>query len=411
MRSVTIRRTGSVLLACVLAALVPAQASAKGFTETAPQNTFIIDQAYLVSWVDRTWDHRGRSAALADDIERFEPGGGKQGDLIITPRARYQLMVTKIQYGILDNLTLALGIPVVINTVVDPGLSWEPGDYMHQIGRPYSEEDFWAWAGSMGQTRPKRWTGNRWAISDLVVGARFRWSDYVPALLEAAVDSSLTVTYAIPTGRPADPEEIVSLGTTMWDLHTQGDITFHMGWDKHFPKALDGRLTLGMDLFYEHFFVRSRKAATGTLHPLLLNQEPYVGDTYKIKPGDFAGFSFEVSGVPYMGPARATWLNGYDLLKAKNLPPILSVSLLYSFVYLQQTDWRSDLPLWDWERERLWRPGYKNILEGRVTLSFLRLGAPLQLYASYRTLTVIPGKNCRAPNVLSAGIMVPLKFW
>ena len=411
MRAGLIHVPGLCLVVCVLAMLAPAGAAAKGFTQTAPKNTFIIDEGYTLSWVDRAWDNHGRPTALAEDIERYEPGGGKQGVLLVDPRARYQLMVTKIQYGILDNLTLALGIPVVIDTVVDPRLSWEPGDYMHQLGRPYSEEDFWAWAGSMGQSRPTRWTGNRGALSDLVVGVRFRWSDYVPALLKAAVDSSITITGAIPTGRAADPEEVVSLGTTMWDLHTQGDLTFHMGWDKHFPDTLDGRLTLGLDLFYEVFFERSRKAATGTLHPLLLNQAPYVGRTYKVKPGDFAGVSFEITGAPYMGPARATWLNGYDLLKARNLPPILSVALLYSFVSLQQSDWRSDLPLWDWERERLWRPGYKNILEGRVTLSLLRLGVPLQVYASYRTLSLIPGRNCRAADILSTGIQIPLKFW
>ena len=404
-------RAAAVLLACALAALVPARAAAKGFTQTAPKNTFIIDQAYTLSWVDRSWDNQGRAAALAEDIERYEPGGGKQGILLVEPFARYQLLITKIQYGILDNLTLALGIPVVISTMVDPGLSWEPGDYMHQLGRPYSEEDFWAWAGSMGQTKPTRWTDNRWAMSDLVVGVRFRWSDYIPALLDAAVDTAFTVTYAIPTGRPADPEEVVSLGTSMWDLHTQGDLTFHWGWDKHFPRKLDGRLTLGIDLFYEHFFERSRRAATGTLHPLLLNQAPYVGSTYRVKPGDFAGVSFEISGAPYMGPAKATWLNGYDLIKARNLPPILSVALLYSFVGLQQTDWRSEHALWDWDREKLWRPGYKNILEGRMTLSLLRLGVPLQIYASYRTLKLIPGKNCRAPEIISAGIQIPLKFW
>ena len=397
------------LVACILTTLSPTSAYA-AFTETVPRNTFILDEAFLVSWVDQMWDNRGRAAALVENIERYEPGGGKQGILVVTPKARYMLLVTKIQYGILDNLTLALGIPTVINTIVEPGLSWESGDYMRQIGRPYNEEDFWAWAASMGQPKPTRWSGNRWALSDLVAGIRFRWSDHVPDLVEAGLSSALTVTYAIPTGRSADPEEIVSIGTTMWDLHTQGDITFHLGIDKHF-RSLDGRLTLGLDLFYEVFFDRTRKAATGAIHPLLLSQKPYVGDTYAVNPGDFSGFSFQIDGAPYMGPARATWLTGYDMLKARNLPPIISVSLLYSFVHLQQTDWKSDLPMWDWERERLWRPGYKNILEGRVTLSLLRLGVPLQIYASYRTLTLIPGKNCRAPNILSTGIQIPLRFW
>lgn len=397
-------------LAVVALLVTSAPAVAGGFTETMPKNTFIIDESFMFSWIDQMWDNRGRATALYEDIERYEPGGGKQGVMVINPKARYMLLITKIQYGILDNLTVALGIPAVINTVVNPGLSWEPGDYMRQIGRPYSEEDFWAWAASMGQPKPASWTGNRWTVSDLIAGVRFRWTDYVAPMVDAGVSSALTVTYAIPTGQPADQEEVVSQGTTMWDLHTQGDLTFHLAFDKDFRK-LDGRLTLSLDLFYEVFFERTRRSATGEKHPLLLNQERFVGKNYEIKPGDFSGFSFQISGAPYMGPAKATWLNGYDMIKARSLPPILSLSLLYSFVHLQQTDWRSDLPMWDWNRERLWRPGYKNILEARLTLSLLRVGVPAQIYASYRTLSLIPGKNCRAPEILSAGIMIPVKFW
>jgi len=244
-----------------------------------------------------------------------------------------------------------------------------------------------------------------------VVGVRFCWTDYFPALIDAEVASALTVMGAIPTGRPASTEEVVSLGTTLWDMHTRGDLAFHLGIDKRFGGAVNYRYGFGVDLFYEVFFDRTRDAPAGTLHPLLLNQKPYVGDTYTVNPGDFSGVSLQVDAVPWFGPARATWITGYDLLKAWDLPPIISLSLFYSFVHLQQTDWRSDFPLWDWDREKYWRPGYKNILEGRLTISFLRLGAPLQVYASYRTLTLIPGRNCRAPNILGVGVQVPVKLW
>jgi len=76
-----------------------------------------------------------------------------------------------------------------------------------------------------------------------------------------------------------------------------------------------------------------------------------------------------------------------------------------------QTDWQSDSPLWDWDHEKLWRPGDKNIFQAQVTLSLLRLGVPVQLYALARVQDIIPGRNTRPANVYSAGLRTLLKFW
>ena len=65
----------------------------------------------------------------------------------------------------------------------------------------------------------------------------------------------------------------------------------------------------------------------------------------------------------------------------------------------------------DWDREKYWQPGDKNILRASVTVSFLRLGVPLQLYASYRTQELIPGRYTRAASVFSAGVRTVFKFW
>ncbi len=50
-------------------------------------------------------------------------------------------------------------------------------------------------------------------------------------------------------------------------------------------------------------------------------------------------------------------------------------------------------------------------LTGAVVISLFRLGWPLQVFFNYQTLSVIPGKNARGPDVISAGIRVPAKFW
>ncbi len=400
------RRLAAILLVLGLAS----PGAEAGFTETLGEGTFLLDEAFTMAWIDSIWDNAGRSAPIIEPMERYEPGGGKQGVLHANPAAQYLILVNQLQYGLLDDLAIAVGIPVVLRTRVDPNLSWEPGDYQRQLGRPYSEQDFWEWAASMGQEKPTTWIGNQGVLSDMIVGARFRFSDRIAGMRALGLAGALTVSGVIPTGRFADPEEIVAVGTTMWELHFQGDLAFHLGLEKRFEE-LEDRLKIGLDAYYEVFFTRTLTAADGDEHPLLLTQSPYVGQTYDVKPGDFSGFAVEIEGVPYIGPAWGTWLTDGSAARAEAFPPVLSLGVRYTFQHLQQSDWRSDFPRWDWEREKYWRPGYKNILDFRVSVSLLRFGAPLLLYANYRTLALIPGKNCRAAQVLSLGLRVPLKFW
>ena len=389
--------------------LAPVSARA-GFTETLGEGTFLLDEAFTMAWIDSIWDDAGRSAPIIEPMERYEPGGGKQGGLHARPAATYTILVNQLQYGLLDDLTLAVGIPVVLRTKVDPNMSWEPGDYQRQLGRAYTEQDFWDWAASMGQDKPTTWIGNQGVLSDMVVGARWRFSDRIQALRTTGLAVALTVHGVLPTGRFADPEEIVAVGTTMWELHFQGDLAFHLSLEKPF-EALDDRLKVGLDVYYEAFFTRTLTAADGDNHPLLLTHSPYVGETYRVKPGDFSGFAVEIEGVPYEGPALGTWLTDGSAEKAEAFPPVLTLGVRYTFQHLQQSDWRSDFARWDWEREKYWLPGYKNILDFKVSISLLRFGAPLMIYANFRSLALIPGKNCRAAEVLSVGLRVPLKFW
>jgi hypothetical protein len=392
----------------LLVLLVGGPAHAR-LTQTLPRKTFLLDLAYNYSLVKNAFDDHGRKTQLLDRIQRYEPGGGMQGTIIPDARVTYHVVVPQLQYGITDSLSLGLAVPVVGMTQVEPRLGWEPGDYHWWLGRAYTEEDFWAWAASMGQGKPGTWRGNRGAVSDLVLGLRWRFSDLAPVLGRHGVGLALTLLGALPSGRPRDPEQIVSAGTTSWDLHFQGELGVHLAVDKVL-QSTGSRLTLGLDLFYEAFFRHRYTAPEGKIHPLLLNLRPYVGKTYTIDPGDFLGFMVQAEVVAVKGPIRSSWLTRRTP-SPEALPPLLSLSVGYSFTYLYQSDWRSDSPLWDFTQEKLWRPGFKNRLIFEAVLSFLRLGAPLQLYVQYKNLSWIPGRNCRASDVVGVGLRGPLKFF
>ncbi len=250
-----------IVIASVLIISKPAMA---GFTETLPQGAFMLEESFSYSWLSKSWDNSGDKVPLIEEIDRYEPGGGAQGVLRPEPKAKFYVLITKLQYGILDDLSVGIGIPVVLKTSVDPNLIWEPGDYQRQLGRPYSEEDFWAWAGSMGQSKPEYWSGNKGKISDIVLGLRFRWTHRIPGIKKTGLSSSFSFTGVIPTGSNADPEQVVSAGTSLWDMHSSGDLAFHLSLDKTFKKSLKGHLALGLDFFYETFLSRTLTSPTGS---------------------------------------------------------------------------------------------------------------------------------------------------
>lgn len=381
-----------------------------GFTETPPSGAFVLDETFFVADLEHAYDNAGRLRPLLDPIWRYEPGGGLQGILVPEARVRFVVLLNQLIYGVTDWLAVGIAVPVVLRTTVDPRLSWVPGDYQAALGRAYSEEDFWSWAASMGQGRPGRWTGNRGVLGDIVLGLRWRFSEHVDWFGRHRLEAALSVMGALPTGRPPDPEEITAAGTTSWDLHAQGELAFHLSIERTFPE-LDDRLTVGLDAFYEILFRHRYRTPSGTKHPLLLNLRPYVGETYTLDPGDFSGISVQVEGVLWKGPARGTWLVGGDEARARSLPPLVTMAVRYTHVHLGQSDWDSQSALWDWDREKSWRPGYKNILALQGTVSLLRLGVPAEVYGGYRNQTWIGGKNCRASNVWFSGLRVPLKFW
>ena len=232
-------------------------------------------------------------------------------------------------------------------------------------------------------------------------------------LRKAGLRIAGTLQVALPTGKPPDPEEVVAAGTTNFDLHAYGDLELHAAWDR--PIFVDAygvaRLGVGGDFFYSWFRPKTLVTATGIRNPLLLTYAPYVGSSYTIDPGDWFGATVSLEGAPILGPTFATLVSAHSLDTARGLPPLLTLNVGYTYIATGQSRWYSDSPLWDYDREKNWQPGDKNVFRFGATVSLLRLGVPVQLYAQYRAQDLLHGRYTRASDVTTAGAQVIFKFW
>ena len=221
-----------------------------------------------------------------------------------------------------------------------------------------------------------------------------------------------TLQVALPTGRPPDPEEVVAIGTTSVDLHSFGDLETHLSFDRPFFADEYGvpRINLGGDVFFAWFRQKTLVTPTGSKNPLLLTYAPYVGSTYTIDPGDWFGATISLDVSPFYGPTFATLTKG-NIEAARGFPPMVTLTVSYTYIATGQSRWYSDSPIWNYDREKMWQPGDKNVFRFGLNVSLLRVGVPVQLYAQYRAQDIIPGRYTRPANVLTAGARVILKFW
>ncbi|MFT3836874.1 MAG: hypothetical protein QM723_07745 [Myxococcaceae bacterium] len=381
-------------------------------TTMAPKDTFVLDFGYINSTLDKAWDGNRHAISLIDSLPRYEPGGGLQGILSAQPHVEYQLATFQVAYGLFDWLMLVVAVPMVIQTTIDANFQWTPGDYQSSLGRRYSMDDFWAWAASMGQPRPPdHWVGNRSTMADMVIGARAKIPDF--SFLQAAgLRMTGTLLIALPTGRDPAPEELVTAGTTSWDLHAYGDVEAHLNWDRPFMTNDEGisRFNVGGDIYYAFFRPRTLTTPTGKKNPLILDYAPYVGSTYTIDPGDWFGVGISADWAMFDGPTLNTWLSRKAGSTA-GWPALFVVTVGYTYIATGQTTWTSSSALWDWEREKRWQPGDKNLFKFIATLSLLRVGLPLQLYAMWRSQDFIPGRYTRPAEGFTCGLRVIAKFW
>lgn len=401
-------RTALVALLC----LVPLLASADD-TQVLPRGVFMLDVQYSHSYLDKEWDDARQAQPLLADMVRYEPGGGIQGILSARPVVQFDILISQLFYGLTDQLTIGVVVPLVLRTRIDANLSWQSGDYMSQLGRPYSEEDFWQWAESMGQPRPAdHWVGNRGALADILLGARLSLprSEWMK---RNGIVAAATLSLAVPTGSNADAEELIAAGTNGWDLHSYGDAEAHLAAKKSLWTDGNGfeRLSIGADLFYAWLRPRTFVTPQGTRNPLLLSYQPYVGDTFVVDGGDWLAGTVALDAALITGPTWSTRVSGHSLERAQVLPPLLSLNASYSYIATGQTWWQSDSALWNWDREKHWRPGDKNVFRAALTLSLMRVGVPVQVYGNWRSQELIPGRNTRPSSVLGGGVRMLGKFW
>ncbi|PZR11880.1 MAG: hypothetical protein DI536_16225 [Archangium gephyra] len=396
---------------CVVSLLCASSAFAME-TQVLPQGAWMLDLSYWRSSIDKQWGGNRQALPLIEENRRYEPGAGLQGILAPRPKAEFDFLFIQLMYGITDRLSAAVYIPLVLRSHVSTNIQWTPGDYQSPLGRSYSEDDFWAWAGTLGQPRvPADWEGG-FQMSDMILGARYLLPEF-EWMKEHHFRWSGTLQVALPTGSNFDPEAAVSVGTNLWELHAAGDVEVHLSADKQFFVDEYGvpKLNIGADVFYSFFRPRQYKAGRGLQNPLLNNNAPYIGDTYIVDGGDWIGGTVSVDIAPFMGPTLPSIVSGHDLKKANALPPIFTLTLSYTRVQTFQSDWQSQSALWDYDREKYWQPGEKNILKATANVSLMRVGLPLQIYARYQAGDIIPGRYTRPANIFTAGVRVIAKFW
>ncbi len=402
------------LLAALVATAVslPPTPARAGLGDSLPRGTFLIDAAYIYAQTNRQFDKDGKSVPLLAPVERYEAGAGLQGIIRAKPVLHQQIVALQLLYGITDRLTIGFGGPLSLSTVIYTNLGWEPGDYQASLGRPYSESDFWEWAASMGQGKPKaRAESNVNAWGDLVLALRYRLPE-TEWMLKHHLSWTVTLQGALPTGREKDPEELVEIGTTAWWLHNYGDLELHLAadWRPYWTGDVS-RLTFSGEVYYTYNRTRTYDTPRGTKHPLLLNHAPFVGDTYRINGGDWQVGRAQVEWAPFIGPTLGTWMTKGSVEAARRFPPLLTLMVQYTFVNLQPTVWESDYDLWSIDQAEFWGKGFKHIFAAQATLSLLRVGAPVMLYVRGRSLDLVPGRNMRPANAITVGMRLLAKFW
>ncbi len=390
--------------------LLATSAWAASNTTTLPKGVFLLDESWAFSTTDVRWDDNRSAQTLITGIQRYEPGGGLQGTITAKPYVEYKILVSQLQYGLTDALTLALALPLITETRIQPNLGWTPGVYQPQLGRAFTEQDFWQWAKSMGQPKPGDFVGNRNTPADMVVAMRWRVPDaWLPKAL--GLEMAMTGQFALPTGSTADPEDLVAGGTRVWDLHDYGDAEIHLALEKPFKWQENTRLRIGLDVYHSWLFEREFTTPRGERSPLLLTYAPYVGDTFKLDPGNLTGVTGLVQVMPFIGPTWATWLSGRNRANSAKFPAMLMLWAGMTHVAVAQSNWTSQSQWWDWQREKEWLPGDKHTVRLGAEISLLRVGVPLNLYANYRNQEWVPGKNTRAANAAQAGVRLIMKFW
>ena len=401
-------RSGPFIVISLLAVLwllvSEAPQALAGWADTLPKHGMIVETSFSENIIATQFDSHGQDEPLAD-FDMYAPTGEYLGTIVAPARATTRSWVTKVALGLTDRFTMALIFPVLTGRRVQLNLDWTEGDFSNELGRPYSEDDFWQWANSMGQPTPEDWEGPA-ALSDIVVGGFYNFVNH----------KNLTFTVLgivnTRTGEDRDPEVLGAYGTTLYELGFAGDLGAHALFDFKFPGTLFARTTFSAELFYEYLFERSYRASTGKINPLVTNDAPYTGDSYRVKPGDYYGYGVGVDFCLIRGRRTPTWLTRADPEFQGILPALLNMGFAFHNFFAFPSNFHSQSTQWDDEQEAdgLNKALRKCTLSAKATLSLLRYGCPLDLFVKYTDQELIKGKNFRPITGWEFGLRIYYSF-
>ncbi len=387
-------------VAWIVALLAPpcaVPAAHAGLADTPPQGAVIFETRYQNTATQGRYDGSGKLVDLADPVERYAPTGEFQGKILVPGVHEAEVAINTLAVGVTDWFSVAVVWPFLISQKTDLNLGWESGDFIPEFNRQMTEDDFWDWAGSLGQPKPPNWsaygTPGDVLLAVLVNVYRQPWSQ----ITAFAFGNTFTATQA-------NPEILGSVGTSGFDFITNGDIGLHLTSDWRLPDSILDRFTLSFDLFYEHYLPRTFPSPVGKYNPLIVDYAPYIGPTYKVTRGDIYGAGCTIRFDMLRGPDEPSWLTKTNPEFQKALPSLFGVQIGYTHVRAFDTDYDSLSKVWDSDQEEDNEALFKHNFKFSGQLSLLRYGVPVDLTGGYVTQTLIAGENFRPVNGFEVGI-------
>lgn len=376
------RRLVAAFIATVSCTWLAPHDARAGFADTPGKGTFVLDVSYQEPWVRQNFDGRGRTTNLNEDIVMYDPAGTPLGVISVPARHYDKVLLTQAFYGFTDAFAAGVVIPYFLESKTKLNLQWTPGAYASDLGRPYSEEDFWRFAGSMGQGKPGDFRAGK-RLGDIVLGGLYQIQK--GKRYQTAVMGFVNTR----TGEPANPEILGSSGTTGFELQSNGDAGMHAMGDYR----LNPRISVGGELFYEWFGPRRLASARGTVNPLLSYEGRYNGGGYLVVPGDWLGGMAGASFTLLRGTDATSWITKNNPKLQKSLPPLLTAEPRLKYTRFFGNRYRSGSPYFDYVNNEANPNGFRVNVEFKASLNALRYGAPVALNYSYVNQELIAGRN------------------
>jgi hypothetical protein len=370
--------------AAVTAAILTLTASPAwaGFADVPGKGVFVGDVSLQNPVVRSRYNDRGDRNNLVDDMVMYDPSGNALGTISVPARHSKEVLLHQFAYGITDKLAVAVIVPYFLSQRTELNFGWAPGAYAAELGRSYSESDFWQFAESMGQQKPQDHE-DRGILGDIILAGLYN------VVKGARHQISILAIASTHTGSQADPNILGATGTTGFDLQSNGDLGAHLLGDYR----LHDRLSVGGEVYYHHFFPRSMPAAMGEMHPLMAFEGLYAGESYTLDPGEWIGTTAGLELTIFRGTDSPSWITRKNPEMQKTLPKLFNVNPGIRYLSFFGNRYESESPFFDHDRAGRQPGGYRVTVLTKATMNFIRYGVPLAVYYQYMNQELISGTN------------------